>query len=653
MSVQFGRCNLDGKPAYAEQISSARSALLPYGPDSGTLILKDNMGVLYCAFHTTRVAQRKERPHLSEQGTLVTWDGMLHNRVDLISQLAGQVSAESLDEEIVAASFECWGADCFAKLIGDWAVSIGADKGRKLFLAKDVIGTRPLYYTTSNSEVIWSSTLEPILLLTDRSLRFDEEYIAGWLSFFPATHLTPYIGIHSVPPGSFLCFQAGVMSERKYWNFASVKSIAYRRDSEYEEHFRSVFAESVRRRLRADRPLLAELSGGMDSSAIVCMADVIMASGWAESPRLDTVSYYDDSEPNWNERPYFMKVEQQRGREGCHINVGAEMPQFLLKESRFSSLPGGGSCNVNAARALSSHIASGGYRVILSGLGGDEVTGSVPTPSPEIADLLVEGQVTALCHQLKLWALYKRRPWFYLLAEAAREFLPGHWADPSASEHSPFWLYAAFIKRNQGALTGYPRKLQLIGPRPSLQQNVAALELLRRQINCSPLASGPHYEKRYPYLDRSLLEFLYAVPREQLLRPGQRRSLMRRSLAGIVPKEILERRRKAFVIRQPMAALASQFEQLRNDATHMVTSSLGIVDSAKFVIALDKVRLGHEINVVALLRTLAIERWLRQILAANEGHISTFSKGPFWPQRIASDQAAKRERAVLFAPVTV
>ena len=60
----------------------------------------------------------------------------------------------------------------------------------------------------------------------------------------------------------------------------------------------------------------------MDSSAIVCMADTIIARGATETPRLDTVSYYDDSEPNWNERPYFTKVEEKRGRTGCHIDIG-------------------------------------------------------------------------------------------------------------------------------------------------------------------------------------------------------------------------------------------------------------------------------------------------------------------------------------------
>src|SRR6266702_6630587 len=85
-----------------------------------------------------------------------------------------------------------------------------------------------------------------------------------------------------------------------------------------------VFAKAVQRSLRSDRPVLAELSGGRDSTSIVCMADSIIARGTAETPRLDTLSMYDDSEPNWNERPYFTKVEEKRGRTGWHIDVGLQ-----------------------------------------------------------------------------------------------------------------------------------------------------------------------------------------------------------------------------------------------------------------------------------------------------------------------------------------
>src|SRR5580698_2962803 len=94
----------------------------------------------------------------------------------------------------------------------------------------------------------------------------------------------------------------------------------------------------------------------------------------------------------------------------------------------------------------------------------------------------------------------------------------------------------------------------------------------QRQLGCTALPSGPIYEKRYPYLDRDLLEFLYALPREQLVRPGQRRSLMRRALAGIVPDKVLNRKRKAFVSRSPMAAISRNWASLTDTCSQMIST---------------------------------------------------------------------------------
>ena len=575
MSVQFGKCNFDGRPVCRADMSAARSALVPYGSDSDAIIIKDNVGVLHCAFHTTEDSRSMQQPYVSGAGMLITWDGRLDNREELILQLE-DLRHPCSDVEIVAAAFERWGTESFAKLIGDWAVSIW-NGNKSLILAKDPIGARPLYYSFENFQLTWSSILDPILSFRGGSITLEEEYLAGWLSSFPATHLTPYIGIHSVPPASYVRFENGGQVTRTYWVFDSRKKILYQRDDDYEQHFRAVFAESIRRRLRSDGPVLAELSGGMDSSSIVCMADTIIEGGGTGLPQLDTVSYYNDSEPNWNERPYFSMVEQQRRRKGCHINVGSQMFRFISGDNEFSALPGSGTYAVEAANTFAAHITAQGYRVVLSGAWRRRVMGAVPTPSPELADLLAKGQFLALAHQLKLWALNKRKPWLYLLADVARGFLPPAWIGVPKHMRPPSWLQESFTKRHRFASTGYPRRLRLFGALPSLQENLTTLETLQRQISCSSLHSRPHYDKRYPYLDRSLLEFLYAVPREQLLRPGQRRSLMRRALVGIVPSEILDRRRKAYVIREPMVAIQEAWGDLTKETEHLLSVALGIV----------------------------------------------------------------------------
>jgi len=614
VSVQFGRWNFDGAPVHQDDLAKAGEMLAPYGPDGGDAYIKDNVGILHRAFHTTKESRKETQPSLTPSGAVLTWDGRLDNRAELIHELRHLLTAPPTDVSIVAAAYERWGTACFVKLLGDWALSLWNPKEQSLILAKDPIGTRHLYYSVAENQATWSSILDPLVLLAGKSFPLEEEYVAGWLSFFPATHLTPYVGIHSVPPSSWVLLRRGKHTVSRYWEFDPARRIRYRTDGEYEEHFRAVFAESVRRRLRSDSPILAELSGGMDSSSIVCMADTIIAYGSAETPRLDTISYYDGSEPNWNERPYFTKVEERRGRTGCHIDVSKQdFFNFDADYGRFAATPGSGARPAEASREFAACITSQRNRVVLSGIGGDEVMGGVPTPTPELEDLLARVQFSALAHQLKAWALNKKKPWLHLFFEAARGFLPPAVVGVPKHKRPAPWLNPAFVKHNRLALQGYGSRLKVFGSLPTFQENISTLEGLLRHLGCNSDSAGPPFEMRYPYLDRTLLEFMYAVPREQLVRPGQRRSLMRRALVGIVPAELLNRKRKAFVSRAPLAAIAADWSRYAEMSKHMRTSWLGIIDEKKFFEALQKARDGQEPPTVAIIRTLGIESWLRNL----------------------------------------
>ncbi|MGA7630730.1 MAG: asparagine synthase-related protein, partial [Terriglobales bacterium] len=560
MSVQFGIWNFEGHPPAPEYIEKVRAALAPYGPDSNEGYLKGGVQVLYRAFHITKESHREVQPHICPSGAVLTWDGHLDNRAELMSELRDSLACDSTDVAIVAAAYDRWGAYCFARFIGDWALSVWNAIHRSLVLAKDPIGTHHLYYSFDNNQVTWSTILDPLVRFAGKTFPLNEEYIAGWLSMFPAVQLTPCVGIHSVPPSSFVVLQPGKHAVSRYWDFDPEKKIRYGTDAEYEEHFRTVFATAVQRKLRSDRPVLAELSGGRDSSSIVCMADTILARGAEVTPRLDTISYYDDSEPNWNERPYFTKVEERRGRTGWHVNVGAQDPEQIPAPEptpkpthcRFVPTPG---YDGRTSQHFRMCMASQGNRVVLSGIGGDEVMGGVPTPVPELENLLARAQFGTLAHQLKVWALEKRKPWFHLFWEAVRGFFPPALVSVPKYMRPATWLQSNFVNRHLTALTGYPSRTKLFGPLPSFQENVGTLDALRRQLSRTALPFEPPFEKRYPYLDRDLLEFMFAIPREQLVRPTQRRSLMRRALIGIVPDEILNRKTKAFVARSPMVAI--------------------------------------------------------------------------------------------------
>ncbi len=613
MSVQFGQWNFDGFTPGLGRLHFASELLSPYAPDGFASFSGDGTTILYGALRVTRESLHESQPYVLPSGTVVTWDGRLDDRAEILASL-GDCPVDAEDVRIAASAYERWGTDCFSKLIGDWALSIWNPREQSVTLAKDPLGIRHLYYSCTDTELSWSSLLDPLTKKRDGSLRLDEEYVAGWLSYFPAPHLTPYVGIRSVPPSCFVRIAKRDQTVRKYWDFDPGYRIRYCTDAEYEAHFLEAFSQAVRRRLRSDFPVLAELSGGMDSSSIVCVADRLIKRGEADTSRLDTVSYFDDSETNWNERPYFTEVEKQRKQTGCHIDVGTPERFIWAQDRDVASTPGGIGRKTDAARQLTACMTSRGNRVLLSGIGGDEVAGGVPNAIPELQDLLASGRFFKLFEQLTSWALHKRVPWFQLLFSAVRGFCP-HSSFPSIEKgQTASWLSPQFVQRNQSALRGYCKRLRILGPRPSFQTSLATIELLRRQIASVPPCSSPPYEACYPYLDRHLLEFLLAIPREQLIRPGQRRSLVRRSLSGIVPEKVLNRKQKAFVARAPIAAISENWAHIDEITQNMVSSSMG-VNPDRFLWSLNEARSGRQVSLVLLMRTLALELWLRNRVA--------------------------------------
>jgi asparagine synthase (glutamine-hydrolysing) len=238
----------------------------------------------------------------------------------------------------------------------------------------------------------------------------------------------------------------------------------------------------------------------------------------------------------------------------------------------------------------------------------------VPTPTPELADLFATCHFLTLSRRLRAWAIEKRRPWFHLLFETTKEFFPVELVGIPKDRQAASWLTPRFLHQHRAALIGYETRFKFLDRLPSLQINLNTLDALRRQFACYMLPCNPTYERRYPYLDRSLLEFLYAIPPEQLVRPGQRRSLMRRALTGIVPDEVLNRKRKAYVFAGLRETVLAQWHRLNLNREKLASADLGIVDSQRLVHTLDRVARGAEIPNLTLMRTLTMESWLRAVL---------------------------------------
>jgi asparagine synthase (glutamine-hydrolysing) len=132
-------------------------------------------------------------------------------------------------------------------------------------------------------------------------------------------------------------------------------------------------------------------------------------------------------------------------------------------------------------------------------------------------------------------------------------------------------------------------------------------------LSCSAVPGTPLLEKRYPFLDRDLLTYLFAIPRDQLVRPGQRRSLMRRALKGIVPDAVLDRRRKAYVSRLPILTIEQRWIEHVSRNTETWLSRLDYVNDRKLQACLEDVCRMRQSPAMSLLRTTGIEEWLQAL----------------------------------------
>jgi asparagine synthase (glutamine-hydrolysing) len=617
MTVQAGIWNFDGAPVDRPTLTNMCKSVAEFGADGEETYLGGPLGMLYRPLHTTSESRLERQPLTFNRGQIVTWDGRLDNRDDLILQLNDRLAKDRSDIAIVAASFERWGTESFAKLVGDWALAIWDPSQQRLILARDYMGIKHLFYYATPDRFLWCNHLAPVAL-SGKQFTLSERYIAGYLAFYPDADLTPYDEIRAVPPGKFVQIQPRKTSIHSYWSFDPNFTVRYKTNGEYEDQFRHLFRQAVRRRLRTDGPILAGLSGGLDSSSIVCVADEILAKEGADAPRLDTLSFCDRDEPDEEDFLYFNKVEERRGRIGHHIDAQSTGDTLAFTSSRFASVPGFGE-RQEFKLARDEVISKGGYRVFLSGVGGDEFTGQALDFRVQMADLLLQLRLGSLAKQLVEWSLITRLPWSQLLYKTLLLVAPT-WVRIRTTKSSRVdpWVREDFAKKYSFSfrlLTAAEGRRSWL---PSVRDAYQTYANLARQMTFNLPGFG---ETRFPFLDRELVEFLMAIPTDQLVEPGRRRSLMRRSLGNILPAEILSRQTKSSTGRCVTITVRKHWNTIESVLSSPVSSRIGCVKPVCLRESLVAAKNGKlPLRLLPLLRTLSFELWLRQ--AASLGVIA-------------------------------
>src|SRR5665213_675550 len=399
MSFIFGCVKAVGATVEEVELRCLGAATQHYATGVESVVTIARVGMGLQPYYSHQRSWLDAHPIADAHGHLLSMDGRLDNHEALADEL-GLDRISSSDSVIVLAAFLRWGERCFARFIGDWAIALWSQQDGSLYLARDHAGSRTLYFLTDGTGAVWSTHLDTFSRL-DKNLQMSPQYAASYLACRPVQNLTPYIGIFAVKPGHYVIVRDQTVVERTHWDIAIGDEIRHRSDEEYEDHFLHLFGQSVARRTGPGAPILAELSGGMDSSSIVCLSDYLRRTGDRESVLLDTISYFDDSEASLNDRPYFSMVETSRGKAGHHIDTAFSKRTFELHDSGkgLYRLPGADSSSLEQERSFQDAVWSCGYRSILSGIGGDELLGGVPNPIPELAGYAVSGKMRSLFSQ--------------------------------------------------------------------------------------------------------------------------------------------------------------------------------------------------------------------------------------------------------------
>jgi asparagine synthase (glutamine-hydrolysing) len=351
-----------------------------------------------------------------------------------------------------------------------------------------------------------------------------------------------------------------------------------------------------------------------------------MIGNGAEAPQLDTVSHVYSESPESDERAFIQLVEEKRHTVGHHFSEYDYPLMIPVPDMFLSGKPGLAHCFALRERAICKAMDDAGARVQLCGEGGDELLGNTTGAALAVlVDLLWSGEFREGYRDLRRWSLALNKPCIKLAWEAVLALLPLQ-IESLLKAEAPI---AQLADRNFASRYNLRlRKLGVPDPydfvRPSQRCLASGLAGILLHISQDPYRSMGCVEIRYPYLHRPLVDFLLSIPSDQLVRPGERRSLMRRALRGIVPDKILRRRSKQGPTPALHRAINREWHWIEPLLADARVCSRGYVNSFSLLATARRIRHGLD-SATDLAAIVSLELWLRQ--AEARGVIVDRSRG--------------------------
>ncbi|MEW6660956.1 MAG: asparagine synthase (glutamine-hydrolyzing) [Bacillota bacterium] len=462
---------------------------------------------------------------------VITYNGELYNTPDLRQELIarGYRFQGHSDTEVLLVSYMEWGAECVERLNGIFAFGIWREKEQSLFLARDRLGVKPLFYTQKDACLLFGSEIKALLAHPKVQPEVDAEGLAELFALGPAR--TPghgvFRGIKEIRPGYCLFYNRNGLRLRRYW---TLQSQSHPDDLETTAHkIRDLFQDTVEGQLVADVPVCTLLSGGLDSSIITALAAKALKGAGMGPLRTYSIDYVDNDRhfrPNDFETnadaPWIRLVSEYLGTE--HKTVTVDTPQLvdaLITSLRARDLPG--MADVDSSLYLFCCEVKKEATVALSGESADEVFGGYPWFFRE----------EALASDTFPWAPRLKERLRFLSPELTSRINPVEYVAERIRET------LAEAPRLPGEDRAAARTRELF----YLNINWFLTTLLDRKDRMS-MATG--LEVRVPYCDHRLVEYVWNIPWEMKTYDGQAKGILRQAMKGLLPDKVLTRRKSPY-----------------------------------------------------------------------------------------------------------
>ncbi|MGH7907191.1 MAG: asparagine synthase-related protein, partial [Candidatus Binataceae bacterium] len=509
-----GLFNLDGAPVDRAAFERVVAAGIGRGPDAQGCWFDGPIALGHTMLRTTPEAREEKQPLIDEQAGLgIVLDGRIDNRAELISALKARGASLTFntDAELVLRAYELWGENAPSRLIGDFAFVIWDGPQRRLFCARDPVGIKPFCYWSDNRAFLCASEICQLLQDARVPRQPNEAMIAEQLtgSLYSADE-TLFQNIMRLPPGHQMVVRADKIEIRRYFDPNNFPEVRYAGDDDYAARFLELFTEAVRCRMRASSGIGADLSGGLDSSSITCIAQRLLRGGMVNERQFETFSLIYD-EPEADERAYIRDVVE-------HAHVPSNFVPGLVLDAAACEAKVRGSLDLpeypngataNSARSL---MQQKRFRILLSGIGGDDwLWGDGPHYSRLIKDLRLAELVQRLRDDARLIRLdptptitlakiVLKDGFWPLLPQPAREAIKRG----LRYRNYPEWLAPDLVRR-----TNLKERLRIRSDTLLPGNYTRVMEMEERKL------AHRGIEGRYPFHDLRLIAFACGIPEEQ------------------------------------------------------------------------------------------------------------------------------------------